>query len=111
VLIAGAALWYTQGRGGVQFILHNADISALDSVVLFAGGREYELSTVAAGDSAVVLVRTHGESHFELEHGLGDARKRVNLGGYFEEGYVGKYGVRMTRDTVLAVDSKITLPY
>ena len=56
----------------------------------------------------VVLARSGGESHFEVEFGPSGGRTRVVVGGYFENGYVGSFRVRMTRDTVRATESRIS---
>jgi hypothetical protein len=91
---------------GVTFHLENGDSAPLDSVVVFTTGHKYQLGTLAPGERRTVVVDAKGESHFEIEHGVGE-RHRLKLGGYFEGGYSGSFFARVRRDSVLAVADSV----
>ena len=90
----------------LQFTLENAGPGVLDSVVVITTGHRYPLGSIAPGEHRSVQVTASGESHFEVEYGLGH-RHRLNVGGYFEPGYLGSYYARVRPDSVLATRDSI----
>lgn len=97
------------GPRGITFQLENADSVPLDSVVVFTTGHQYPLGTLAPGERRSVVVTSKGESHFEIEHGVGvGQRHRLKIGGYFEGGYRGNFFARVRRDSVLTVADSVT---
>jgi hypothetical protein len=90
----------------LQFTLENVGPGRLDSVVVVTTGHRYAIGDLAPGERRSVQVTASGESHFEVEYGHG-ARHRLNVGGYFESGYVGSYFARVRPDTVLVTRDSV----
>jgi hypothetical protein len=65
------------------------------------------LGALAPGELHTVPVEANAESHFEIEYGQA-VRRRLNLGGYFERGYVGSYFARVRDDSVVLTRDNVT---
>jgi len=79
----------------------------MDSVVVLTTGFRYPIGDLAPGEQRTVAVEAEGESHFEIEYGRAE-RRRLNLGGYFERGYVGTYFARVRHDSVVLTRDSVS---
>jgi hypothetical protein len=104
-------LAFCAGCGGrpnhLRLIVENGGTAPLDSVVVLTTGYRYPIGALAPGEQRIVAVEAEGESHFEIEYGRAE-RRRLNLGGYFERGYVGTYFARVRHDSVVLTRDSVT---
>jgi hypothetical protein len=109
ILIAlGGALAGCRARDSVELRLENVGAEPLESLVVYTTGREYEAGRLDAGQSTHLMIGANGESHIEIEHGIGE-RRRLRVGTYFESGYGGSITVHLRADSVVAVFDSIKI--
>jgi hypothetical protein len=93
--------------GGVKVTIHNVSNSAITGVIVHVTGNSYPVGDIPAGLFKKVKVVSKGESHIEIEHE--GVQERLIVDCYFEQGYGGEIIIEITPDSVVKVESYISI--
>ncbi|HQR09046.1 MAG TPA: hypothetical protein PLN21_19645 [Gemmatales bacterium] len=101
VTIACVVVFAWMQTRGVWVTVINRGSDPITDVVVYVTGSQHSIGDLAKGESKTVRVLPKSESHVELgflDH-LGQPR-RINAGGYFENGYRGTIEVELENNTI-----------
>ena len=104
-LLIGARFLFQEG---VTLTIRNVGGEPMIGVVVHVTGNSYAIGDIASGESKVVKVKPHGESHVELEH---QGHPRLVLDCYFETGYSGSITAEVTVLKVVSIDNAVQIGY
>jgi hypothetical protein len=101
-------MWVIRQDTGLKTTLSYRGTQPISSLRLYVTGsateRSYLVGDLSPNQEASVLVRPITESHLEIEFVNSDGTwKRINAGGYYEQGYRGSCTIEFDSERVLSV--------